>query len=120
MSNPAKDKGSRVERELAAKFTDAGVPTQRVQGSGAWARYDESLAGDLKIGTGINDSYLYRAEVKARKKFSTKQLDKWLRDDDLLLLRKDGDLDPMVYMPWKTLLPMLQVYYAFRRGVSSE
>jgi hypothetical protein len=39
-----------------------------------------------------------------------KVLEGWLGSDDLLLLKRNRQ-DPMVVMPWRTLVPMLEVYY---------
>jgi hypothetical protein len=66
----------------------------------------------LQIGTPDDQSPgLLVGEVKGRAAFNTKQLDGWLRDDDLLILRKDGELDPMVYMPWKTFELLIKAYW---------
>ena len=111
MGKASRDKGSRVERELAAKLTAAGVPTRRVIGSGAHGGIDSRLRGDLQIGTLESGAWLLTGEVKARKDgagFTT--LDGWLGDNDLLLLKRNNSA-PCVYMPWNTFQAMLYAFY---------
>jgi hypothetical protein len=107
----SKQKGSRIEREIAQKLTDAGIPSRRVVMSGAAARYDERLAGDVDIGLQLDGRALFTAEVKARKNgsgFAT--LEKWLGDNDLLVLRRDR-ASPFVAMPWATFIELMGSYY---------
>lgn len=110
----SRDKGTRVERELAKKLTEVGVPTRRVVGSGAYGCLDSRLAGDLQIGTygpEGTEGWLLTGEVKARKGGTGfVQLDKWLGDNDILLL-KQNNREPLAYMPWRTLVPLLEAFY---------
>jgi hypothetical protein len=107
-----RQKGARIEREIATRLTEAGVPTRRVVGSGAYGSYDPRLRGDIQIGTPDDQSPgILVGEIKGRASFNTKQLDGWLRDDDLLILRADGALDPKVYMPWKTFELLIKAYW---------
>lgn len=113
MSNTARDKGSRIEREIATKLTKVGVPTRRVIGSGAHGHIDSRLEGDLQIGTfgPHNAEWLLTGEVKARKNGEGfAQLEGWLGDNDLLLLRRNNS-EAYAFMPWSTLVSLLQAYY---------
>lgn len=113
MTNTARDKGSRIEREIAHKLTDLGVPTRRVIGSGAHGKIDQRLEGDLQIGTyGPHGAeWLLTGEVKARKDGQGfAQLEGWLGDNDLLLLRRNNR-DPYAFLPWSTLVSLLKAYY---------
>jgi len=120
MANPQRDKGTRVERELAKLLTDVGIPTRRVIGSGAHGGIDSRLKGDLQIGThGPHGAeWLLTGEVKARKNgegFTT--IERWLGDNDLLLLKRNNR-DPLAVLPWSTLVPLLQAFYEDELGVS--
>ena len=114
MSNPQKNKGTRIEIELKNRLCDAGIPTRRVVGSGAHERLDARLKGDLQIGlVGAHQAeWLLTGEVKARRSFSNKVFEGWLGDNDLLLLRADGDKEPRVYMPYATFEKLLRAFYA--------
>lgn len=106
-----KQKGSRVEREVAKRLTDAGIPSRRVVMSGAAARYDPRLSGDVDIGVLPNDTALFSAEVKARRDGAGfKVLEGWLGECDLLVLRRNNQL-PFVAMPWATFIDLMQCYY---------
>ena len=99
MSNPSKNKGSRVERELVLKHKRQGIPCLRVPLSGGG-----SISGDLLIGP----QQEYRAEVKARKNgagFAV--LEKWLKGNDLLILKKDFS-EPFVAMTWQMYVELMQ------------
>ena len=122
MTNTARNKGTRIEREIAKDLTKLGVPTRRVIGSGAHGKIDERLKGDLQIGTHGTHSaeWLLTGEVKARKSgegFAV--LERWLGDNDLLLLRRNN-CEPYAFMPWNTLVPLLQAYYEDEIGVSVD
>ncbi len=107
----SKPTGSRVEREIAKKLSAAGVPARRVVMSGAAARYDPRLAGDVDVGVLPNGQALFTAEVKARRDGAGfKVLEGWLGDNDLLILRRDRS-DPFVAMPWATFIELMRCYY---------
>ena len=113
MGKKSRDKGYRVERSLKIALNDAGIPTRRVIGSGAYGAIDSRLAGDLQIGVyghPERGGWLLTGEAKGRKQFSTKQLDDWLADNDLLLLKPDRK-EVMAYLPWRTLVPLLEAFY---------
>lgn len=107
----SKQKGSRVEREIARKLTEAGIPARRVVMSGAAARYDSRLSGDVDIGVLPDDRALFTAEVKARRDGAGfKVLEGWLGDNDMLILRRDR-ATPFVAMPWATFIELMECYY---------
>ena len=107
-----RQKGSRVEREIATKLTEAGIPARRVVMSGAAARYDERLTGDVDVGVMPDGNPLFTSEVKARRDGAGfKVLEGWLGDNDLLVLRRDR-ADPFVAMPWATFIRLMHSHYA--------
>lgn len=92
MTNKAKVKGDRIEREIVEFHKDIGIPAQRVPLSGA--------AGGLFTGDVVIADM--RAEVKARANGSSwKTLERWLGNNQLLFLRKDR-AKPLVVMPFST------------------
>jgi hypothetical protein len=111
MGKAQRQKGNRVEREIAKLLTDAGVPTRRVIGSGAHGKIDERLVGDLQIGTLPDGTWTLTGEVKARKDgagFTT--LERWLGDNDVLIMRKNN-APPMVALRWAPFVSMLKDHY---------
>ena len=116
MSRASKEKGSRIERELAKKLTDLGIPTRRVIGSGAHGHIDRRLEGDLQVGTyGAHAAeWLLTAEVKARKNGAGfKTLEGWLGTNDILLLRRNN-AEAMAVLPWETFVSLLAAFYKER------
>lgn len=112
-----KERGSEVERAITHKFTDAGVPSRRVVGSGAHGRQVATLEGDIQVGVyGHADireckEQMFIAEVKSRRNgegFAT--LEQWLGDDDMLILQRLRK-KPWVVMPWRTATQLLETYY---------
>jgi hypothetical protein len=94
----SRDKGLRVERWLVKLFREAGFEAYRIPLSGA----SEGFPGDL---VAKRDGNTIRCESKRRKKgegFGL--LERWLADHDLLLLSKDRDRHPRVYMKWDTFV----------------
>ena len=99
MASRSKNKGTRVERELATAHKRQGIPCIRVPLSGGG-----SISGDLLIGPHQE----YRAEVKARKTgagFAV--LEGWLKGNDLLILKKDFS-EPFVAMTWQMYIELMQ------------
>ncbi len=95
MSKAQRVKGARVEREVVALHTSAGIPAEKVSRSGY-------TGPDLRI---ANE---FLAEVKARKSgqgFTT--LEKWLGEADLLFLKRDRQ-QPMVCMSWATYARLMR------------
>ena len=98
MGKASRDKGARREREIVELLNAInGVHAERVPLSGAAGG---SYAGDIQI---ITAGEQLIAEVKARKNgqgFVT--LEKWLGDNDMLILKRDRQ-KPMVVLPWEML-----------------
>ena len=95
MSRASRTKGARIERELVALHTSAGIPAEKVSRSGY-------IGPDLRIADA------FQAEVKARgngQGFTT--LEKWLGEADLLFLRRDRQ-PPMVVMPWSVYARLMR------------
>ena len=102
MANPSKRKGSRVERELKAKFEKMGLVAHRTPMSGAIVGFD----GDVRVRINGKD---FAVECKARKDGAGfKTLERWLAQSrsDFLVLRKDrGEF--MAVIPFPMLAHML-------------
>ena len=104
-------KGSAYEREFATRLTDAGIPTRRVIGSGAHARFDERLKGDLQIGTDETGECMLVGEVKYRRGgsgFAT--IERWLAGSDVLILRRARAV-PLVAMEWPVFERLLRALW---------
>lgn len=115
-----KRKGTRIEREIAERLTTAGVPSRRVVMSGAAARYDARLQGDVHVGLLPDDKHMWTAEVKARKDGKGfVQLERWMGDCDLLFVRRNHK-SPMVVVEWEHFLDMLRARYEEEKEESSE
>jgi hypothetical protein len=112
MAKMQRTKGARVEREMVHKLLEiSGVEAQRVPLSGAAGG---QFSGDIVIDLQRSDKDGKRkdirlvAEVKARRNGSGfAVLEKWLGDNDLLLLKKDRT-NPTVAMPWKTFRKLIK------------
>lgn len=99
MGKPSRDKGARVEREMVDRHKAIGIHAARVPLSGAAGG---RFSGDVDIHAFGKDAAPLVGEVKARKNgagFAT--LERWLADNDLILLRRDR-ADPLVVLPWST------------------
>lgn len=98
-------KGNRIENEIVHRFLEIGIHAERVPLSGASKYRDNGADVDIYL-CGPKDSAEAPlvAEVKARKDgrgFTT--LENWIGDADLLVLRRDR-ADPLVALPWSTLV----------------
>ena len=108
MTNPSKNKGSRVEREIVERHIAIHVEACRVPLSGAAGGH---FGGDIWLwppgySQGMDPPLI--AEVKARKSgagFIT--LEGWLGALDILFLRRDRQ-EPMVVMPWATYAKLME------------
>ena len=99
-------KGDHVEREIVEQHKSAGVHAERYPLSGA-SRFRGS-GHDVDVYPFGADQAPLVAECKARKSgagFTT--LEKWLGEYDLLFLRRDHSF-PMVVMPWRVWLTLLE------------
>ena len=98
MSNPSKNKGSRIEREIVDLHRAIGVSASRVPLSGAAGG---EFSGDIRIGDGMV------GEVKARSKgqgFAT--IERWLGKNNFLFLRRDR-ASPLVVMTWESYAKLI-------------
>jgi hypothetical protein len=94
-----------VEREVVAKHIEIGVHAERYPLSGA-SRFRGS-GHDLDVYAFGKDQAPLVAEVKSRKNGGGfKQLETWLAEFDLLVLRRNN-ADPMVLLPWRTWAALL-------------
>lgn len=109
-------KGDRVEREIVQLFEELGVHAERYPLSGA-SRFRDS-GHDLDIYLNGKDAAPFVAEVKARKNGGGfVQLERWLGDYDLLLLKRNR-ADPMVVLPWHTLINLLGKIRSGANGIT--
>jgi hypothetical protein len=107
-------KGDRCERELVERHQALGVHAERYPLSAA-TRFRGS-GHDLDIYALGRDEAPLVAEVKARKGGGGfVQLEKWLGDFDLLVLRRNN-ADPLVLLPWRVWAAL--VTKIPRRGAS--
>ena len=94
--HPSKRKGDRVEREIVEALRTIGVDAHRVPLSGA---VGGDYSGDLRLTVA---GRRFVAEVKARAGGDGfKTLEKWLAENDLLVLRRDR-AEPLIVLPWAT------------------
>jgi hypothetical protein len=101
MSSAAKNKGSRVEREIRDAHLKVGIPAKKMPLSGALGG---EYAGDLLIANKL------RAEVKARKSGKGfAMIQKWLGPNDLLFLRENHDT-PKVVMTFEVYITLLHTW----------
>lgn len=101
MSKSQRDKGARVEREITNLFADAlGLCVRRNLSQSRDGGYDFHVAGRHKF------------EVKGRKSFAVsahlRQIEAALHlgDKGYVVLREDGDTEPMVLMRVRDFLPI--------------
>lgn len=125
MPSSSKAKGSRVERELAAKLTESGFPSTRVPMSGAASRYaGAAYESDVRVSWENADAVVetLTVEVKARKNgagFAV--LEKWMGTSQILALKRNNrEFD--FFIPWKTMVKLLkgQLKVEIRESKSSE
>lgn len=99
---PPRNKGQRVEREMVKLFDGLeGVTCRRQPLSGALTHFPHDLYIDID---GFGPLV---AEVKARANGAGfTQLDKWLGQGDLLVLKRDHQ-EPCYYMPQRVLFGLI-------------
>jgi hypothetical protein len=96
----SRSKGARIEREIVAIHDEIPCPAEKVSRSG-YTGEDLVIADE------------FSAEVKARSE-GFKLLDRWLGDNSLLFIRKDGIRYPGVYMPWRVYAQLMAAYLELR------
>jgi hypothetical protein len=100
-----RQKGNRVEREIVDRHLDLGIKAERYPLSGA-SRFRGS-SHDVDVYVFGTDEAPLVAEVKARKNGAGfTQLETWLGEYDLLVLRRNH-ADPMIVLPWRTWAALL-------------
>jgi Holliday junction resolvase len=100
-----RQKGNRIERELAERHKAIGVHAERYPLSGA-SRFRGSRH-DLDIYALGREEAPLVAEVKARKGGGGFiQLERWLGEFDLLALRRNN-ADPLIVLPWRVWAALL-------------
>ena len=113
MGRASKAKGARVEREVVARLTDAGIAAVKVPLSGACGG---SYSGDIRIGGPMippwipagEDPHALIAEVKARKDGKGwKVIERWFGDKADVLILKRNLADPLVVLRWSVFLDLL-------------
>jgi Holliday junction resolvase len=98
-------KGDQIEREIVERHKALGIHAERYPLSGA-SRFRGSGHDVDVYALGKEEAPLV-AEVKARKDGGGFiQLERWLGEFDLLVLRKDRT-DPMILLPWRTWAALL-------------
>jgi hypothetical protein len=100
MPNPSRRKGDRNEYYLRDLHRELGIDCTRHPYSGGLGGI---LAGDLTIEI---PGMAMVGEVKARKQ-APKTLVRWLRENDALFIRPDGE-PPLVILPWRTWVRLLR------------
>ena len=105
MTSRSRQKGSRIEREIAQMFRLLGFEANRVDEKMGQLGKTQSCDVDAFIDGA--DKPPWKVEVKARSNGEGfKNLDAWLADNELLILRKDRS-EPGVYMTWTTFKRLL-------------
>ena len=98
--------GNACEREVVDRHRDLGIKAERYPLSGA-SRFRGS-GHDVDIYAFGTDEAPLVAEVKKRKGGAGfTQLERWLGDYDLLVLRRNH-ADPMIVLPWRVWARMLE------------
>jgi len=99
-------KGDRIEREIVEAHRAIGIHAERYPLSGA-SRFRGS-GHDVDIYAFGTDEAPLVTEVKKRKGGAGfTQLERWLGDYDLLVLRRNR-ADPMIVLPWRAWARMLE------------
>jgi hypothetical protein len=99
-------KGDRIEREIVDRHRSLGIHSERYPLSGA-SRFRGS-GHDVDVYAFGRDEAPLITEVKARKNGTGfTQLEKWLGDYDLLVLRRNH-VDPMIVLPWRVWARLLK------------
>lgn len=105
MTSRSRIKGSRIEREIAQMFKELGFYAMRVDEK--MGQLGKTQSCDVDVYIDGTDKPPWKVEIKARRNGEGfKNLDAWLANNELLILRKDRS-EPSVYMNWKTFKKLL-------------
>ena len=98
--------GNACEREVVDRHRELGIHAERYPLSGA-SRFRGS-GHDVDIYAFGTDEAPLGAEVKKRRRGAGfTQIERWLGDYDLLMLRRNH-ADPMVVLPWRVWARLLE------------
>jgi hypothetical protein len=98
--------GNACEREVVDRHRDLGIHAERYPLSGA-SRFRGS-GHDIDVYAFGRDEAPLVAEVKKRRGGAGfTQLERWLGDYDLLVLRRNH-ADPMIVLPWRVWARLLE------------
>ena len=98
-------KGDRIEREIVEAHRAVGVHAERYPLSGA-SRFRGS-GHDIDIYAFGREAAPLVAECKARSNGGFVQLERWLGEYDLLVLKRNY-ADPLVLLPWRAWACLLE------------
>jgi hypothetical protein len=98
-------KGDRIEREIVEAHRAVGVHAERYPLSGA-NRFRGS-GHDIDIYAFGREAAPLVAECKARRNGGFVQLERWLGEYDLLVLKRNY-ADPLVLLPWRAWACLLE------------
>ena len=99
MANYNKIKGNKFEKEVLECLRDNHIKAQRVVASGSVKEDD----GDIVMTFGNTP---YNIECKFHKNLPNSGMEKWLGDNDILIMRENRGV-PKVYMDLDTLLGLM-------------
>jgi len=102
MGKMQRNKGARVEREMVKYLQEHDISCERVPLSGAM--HYQGNGADIDI---YSENLHLKAEVKSRKESLWKSQEKWLGDNDVLIL-KSNNQEPYVFMPINIFTQLLK------------
>ena len=98
MPNRSKEKGDRAEAQVRDKLL-AIRPEVEARRIGLPAQASKVVHGDIELSFGGHDLIV---EVKSRdKNRGFGQVLKWLKNRDILALKVEGQLNPVMVLPWE-------------------
>ena len=112
MPNYNKTKGNKFEKEVLEMLRANYLKAQRVVASGS-VKED---SGDIVL---TFDNTPYNIECKFHKSLPTAGLDRWLCDNDILIMRQNRGV-AKVYMDFDTLLGLLVLSRKIKDGLSER
>ncbi len=120
MANPSKRKGDKFEREVVDRFEFIpGVEAKRT-GLSLQASRPEEKPGDV-LAYLPNEEFPIKIECKSRAgNVGWSQLIKWLQGVDLLTLKVEGSMRPLVVMEWDFFENLIRKTYEPRPDTTGE